>query len=923
MSKRSSPGSEEDSPGVSGEEFNSHKKPRLVEFEPVRICSISGTADIDFHVLHAQHKKLSERFRYKDREINQLNKRVEQLERRQIQDDAMICIINRSWNRFDEDVRILLQRFDAETSLADEIENECEGTRHFLNQLSHWENDEIDNKLAQRVEFSRRAIAKLVQVFDHLTQRNEKIASMIASCPVSDEPVNDDGASTSEEVNNALKPSLNSDIAQLNAILSEKNSSLQKMITKLQSENHRLSTKVAAHEDELSMMETRTEEMSNSLEEVKYELVKSMRRECKLDYRLAEYVKKVQDLEMSASKMDTQPNGMHPSSAGSVTTNVNTSKLEELEKNLEMQTELAANRLEELQAMKERNKMLTKELETAAVKLKHTPPEVILNSPEYLALQAQFSVLLVEARQLRTQVETSRTQRSQLLASHEKEIEVMETEEALAQERMRDTMMELEEQLSQCRREYEMLRLEFEQNLSANEQSGPANKEMRMMLVTLKTQNQQLKQESSRFKRKWKEAVSSLAKCNKELESERRCRERCLLIELEDDDNTLASPDQDKNSANLNDPLNSLPDVGEDGEIIEEGDKNVTNSRTLQRYKKRLLELQSKLDSLNSLSSDQRDRVELMARERRLKMENEKMQFHLRKLAANDRREKMRYYEEEAQRKIRALEEQVERLRKEANSARKEEEGLMNEMETTGQAFEEMQEQNTKLLQQLKEKDDANLKLMAERIRANQLQKKMTEDKEKMEELTSSLRNQIEAQQLLLTKLEENEKNLLQKNAQNEHQLRMSASALDEYKRKATELSQTSADIKAQLEKCSSQLTDAQQAVTSKSSQQEEDMYRIRRLEEDKSILKKKLERAKKMEKVDNMDEVLNEEIRELKDLLTCPSCKVRRKDAILTKCFHVFCMECMKTRYETRRRKCPKCNAAFGANDYRRMYFT
>ena len=35
-------------------------------------------------------------------------------------------------------------------------------------------------------------------------------------------------------------------------------------------------------------------------------------------------------------------------------------------------------------------------------------------------------------------------------------------------------------------------------------------------------------------------------------------------------------------------------------------------------------------------------------------------------------------------------------------------------MEVTGQAFEEMQEQNTRLLQQLKEKDDANFKLMSE-----------------------------------------------------------------------------------------------------------------------------------------------------------------------------------------------------------------
>lgn len=35
-------------------------------------------------------------------------------------------------------------------------------------------------------------------------------------------------------------------------------------------------------------------------------------------------------------------------------------------------------------------------------------------------------------------------------------------------------------------------------------------------------------------------------------------------------------------------------------------------------------------------------------------------------------------------------------------------------MDATGQAFEDMQEQNTRLLQQLREKDDANFKLMSE-----------------------------------------------------------------------------------------------------------------------------------------------------------------------------------------------------------------
>ena len=60
-----------------------------------------------------------------------------------------------------------------------------------------------------------------------------------------------------------------------------------------------------------------------------------------------------------------------------------------------------------------------------------------------------------------------------------------------------------------------------------------------------------------------------------------------------------------------------------------------------------------------------------------------------------------------------------------------------------------------------------------------------------------------------------------------------------------------------------------------------------------------------------------------LQEQLTCPSCKVKKKDAVLTKCFHVFCLECLKTRYETRQRKCPKCNAAFGANDYHRIYIS
>ena len=63
-----------------------------------------------------------------------------------------------------------------------------------------------------------------------------------------------------------------------------------------------------------------------------------------------------------------------------------------------------------------------------------------------------------------------------------------------------------------------------------------------------------------------------------------------------------------------------------------------------------------------------------------------------------------------------------------------EEETLLNEMEVTGQAFEDMQDQNIRLIQQLREKDDANFKLMSERIKSNQINKLANEERDNLSE---------------------------------------------------------------------------------------------------------------------------------------------------------------------------------------------
>ncbi len=76
--------------------------------------------ELDARVGVFQYKKLSERFQFKLKSEANLRRRIEQLEKRQTQDDAMLCIINRYWNRLDDDVRLLLLRFDAETAVESE-----------------------------------------------------------------------------------------------------------------------------------------------------------------------------------------------------------------------------------------------------------------------------------------------------------------------------------------------------------------------------------------------------------------------------------------------------------------------------------------------------------------------------------------------------------------------------------------------------------------------------------------------------------------------------------------------------------------------------------------------------------------------------------------------------------------------------------
>uniref|UniRef100_A0A8B9MPL6 E3 ubiquitin protein ligase n=1 Tax=Accipiter nisus TaxID=211598 RepID=A0A8B9MPL6_9AVES len=332
-------------------------------------------------------------------------------------------------------------------------------------------------------------------------------------------------------------------------------------------------------------------------------------------------------------------------------------------------------------------------------------------------------------------------------------------------------------------------------------------------------------------------------------------------------------------------------------------------------------EMKLLLDMYRSAPKEQRDKVQLMAAEKKAKAELEELRQRVKELEDKEKKESKKMADEDALRKIRAVEEQIEYLQKKLAMAKQEEEALLSEMDVTGQAFEDMQEQNIRLMQQLREKDDANFKLMSERIKSNQIHKLLKEEKEELADQVLTLKTQVDAQLQVVRKLEEKEHLLQSSIGTGEKELGLRTQALEMNKRKAMDAAQLADDLKAQLELAQKKLHDFQDEIVENRVTREKEMFNFKRAEEDISRLRRKLETTKKPDMVPNCDEILMEEIKDYKARLTCPCCNMRKKDAVLTKCFHVFCFECVKTRYDTRQRKCPKCNAAFGANDFHRIY--
>lgn len=374
--------------------------------------------------------------------------------------------------------------------------------------------------------------------------------------------------------------------------------------------------------------------------------------------------------------------------------------LEELKKELDEFKELAANRMQEIEKLNDEKASYMNEIDKLKMDMRHLPESVIVETTEYKILQSQFSVLYNESMQINTLLEEARAQLAKSKTEYQRYIEYLESNELDEQKKLRNELLQKQYVLDQTRKEFENLRNKYEQNLAANEQTAPINREMRQLITSLQNRNGQFKKEIQRYKRKYKDINADNTKLRKELEEmsgklnastsikpEKDVKNESLSSVTEDEPTDVKNikeesttekvkAEPEENDSEIDDKSSLTPNEKTSVEVVKKEEAPSTCISKLERenrdlkaqLKKALNDLKDTkvvMDTYKGVGKEQRDKVQLMAAEKKARQEVDEIKMQLKKLQESKREDrKDRRADEDILRKLKQLEEKNIELQK-------------------------------------------------------------------------------------------------------------------------------------------------------------------------------------------------------------------------------------------------------------------
>ncbi|KAK9763155.1 E3 ubiquitin-protein ligase bre1 [Basidiobolus ranarum] len=533
---------------------------------------------------------------------------------------------------------------------------------------------------------------------------------------------------------------------------------------------------------------------------------------------------------------------------------------------------LAENRLKELEEMKNERIKLRETVDQLHMQISGVSEELLLESPTFKHIQTQCNRYRGDALRLGEAVEKLNRELDDLRVTQRINLEKVEQEEIGRRNVLEAQIRKLQEELATAKKNRDHFKRELDLRNSKD------NAEL--------IQNQQIKI----------------------IANSRKDQITSLMLEVRRLKMRIAADAGDKEALEY---LSKTPQNQDDS--VEDSLR-----KDLKKAESTIQELTTQIKVYRQASEENVHLQDVMLSEEKLKERVDQLQQDV-----TEQQNKIRILESgnsgivSLTEKVVATEERIKELLLKCEFHEKTESQLMSEIENVGKAWVQLEEQNSRKVLDLAQKEDRIVELLAEKTKSEQKCAILAKQKDNYTALSLSLKRQSEKQMEQIRKLEEKERASSQQFTNMERELASANSGLKACKDKLVDIMYQLDEAKEKLAKSEYKITDMQHILKERTHTFEHDLHHGKRLEEECTSLKKKVASLTSNQGESELAQMCDE----YKALLKCNSCNIRFKSHVLMRCMHVFCRECIDSRIETRQRKCPNCGEGFGANDVKQIY--
>ncbi|XP_042427952.1 E3 ubiquitin-protein ligase BRE1-like 2 [Zingiber officinale] len=839
---------------------------------------------VDAAVLHYQNQRLVQQLEAQKAEMHTLEGKFKELREKQSSYNKSLMALHKMWNQLVEDLILLciraggdlhsMQMLDYEDHSKDALES-CSPEEVFLFRLTRLNPTEkkVENLFANVVQealASRRSatINLMKYVLDMITSRRAKNECLVFA--LQGNLSSEDAVSQLQKFDESLREVVNN-MHQAADVLSQKH----KQITE----------EINICKINFSTTESEIKHISGELEESMAELEETRR--------------KLAIMQMHMHGASTAHALIANGSSSPDKCVDRTMGLKDLKESIEEAKTLAASRLLELQEAQEDFLIVSKQLEDLQSQLKDE--NYVISSKQYSLINDQLQHLNAELARYKSLIESFQADRTNyLLRENELNVKADSADSIKVSIRNHEAKIaEFEIQIQNFTAEKNNLESKLEE---AEQDLGRKDikDEIHVMASALTKEMEMMESQLNRSK----EAASEALALREEAESLRSLLNRKVL------EHKTLSDEYAKEMVERK-PLKELVENLEKEKqelqiILDMHGKEYHDTRTISEIKESEQRARVQADLLKATLAE--NSLEL-----RVKAANDaEATYNQRHSVAEAEIPELRARLDAAKRDVLELQETI-RI-KEAEG-----EAYISEIETIGQAYEDMQTQNQHLLQLVADRDAYNIKLVSDSVKMKQTHSSLLSEKQTISKQLQQVNSSLEFLKTKVTNGEEQMKahvtQAVKASTESRHiNINMEKNKLEliDAEKELKWLRTTVSSVEKEYERNQKKITDLRIEL-------EKERKERKKLEEELTEVKAEvLEMSSESEEV--TIQKLQDEIKECKAILKCGVCFDRPKEVVITKCFHLFCYPCIQRNLEIRHRKCPGCGTAFGQNDVREV---